>query len=98
MQTDGVGLSIIKQTQSTRARGSQRIVGSKKKELCASEAKRDELNIKAGLVDPNRRDLMYRMAEDTTVQEKAIYRYTSCTEKVKSKSKKHRKISEGFSS
>jgi hypothetical protein len=70
MQTDGVGLSIIKQTQSTGARGSQRIVGIRKEELCVSEAKREELNKKVVLIYPNRRDLIYCMAEDSTVQEK----------------------------
>ncbi|KAJ2214407.1 hypothetical protein IW143_003706, partial [Coemansia sp. RSA 520] len=46
------------------------------------------------LVDPGRRDLLFAMHEDSTIQKKQVYRYTKCQQRVETKQTKYRKILE----
>ncbi|KAJ2646060.1 hypothetical protein IW137_001628 [Coemansia sp. RSA 1287] len=46
------------------------------------------------LVDPGRRDLLFAMHEDSTIQNKRVYRYTKCQQRVETKQTKYRKILE----
>ncbi|KAJ2532360.1 hypothetical protein GGH20_001158 [Coemansia sp. RSA 1937] len=46
------------------------------------------------LVDPGRRDLLFAMHEDSTIQDKQVYRYTKCQQHVETKQTKYRKILE----
>lgn len=89
IHTDGVGFTLTKQSQPTRARGSQRRKGEKFKEPYIEETKPNDLARKAVLIDTNRRDLLYCMHEDCTPEEKQLLRYTSSEHKVLTKSKKY---------
>ncbi|KAJ2501790.1 hypothetical protein GGH96_001659 [Coemansia sp. RSA 1972] len=46
------------------------------------------------LVDPGRRDLLFAMREDSTIQKKQIYRYTKCQQRRETCVTKYRKILE----
>ncbi|KAJ2496672.1 hypothetical protein GGH96_005682, partial [Coemansia sp. RSA 1972] len=46
------------------------------------------------LVDPSRRDLLFAMQEDSTIQKKQIYRYTKCQQRRETCVTKYRKILE----
>ncbi|KAJ2130832.1 hypothetical protein IW136_005457, partial [Coemansia sp. RSA 678] len=46
------------------------------------------------LVDPGRRDLLFAMHEDSTIQDKQVYQYTKCQQRVETKQTKYRKILE----
>ena len=81
LQTDGVGVSIIKQNFEGYSPGSD---GKSSKDdtkyiesLTREEVKKT--NGKCVLMDPGRRDLLYCMKEDSTIKSKKILTYTKMT-------------------
>ncbi|KAJ2500747.1 hypothetical protein GGH96_002500 [Coemansia sp. RSA 1972] len=46
------------------------------------------------LVDPGRRDMLYMMHEDSTIEEKKVYRYTQNQRRVETRRRKYQKICE----
>ncbi|GAA5806514.1 hypothetical protein HPULCUR_012049 [Helicostylum pulchrum] len=91
--TDGVGVSILKQNYDPRKRGGKK----SKKQL--EDLKKEDLLADVGksvLVDPDRRDLLYCMQENSTSQTKMVYRYTSNQKGVETKSRKFRKLRNRF--
>jgi len=81
LQTDGVGVSVIKQDQDSKA-GGPRMSKTQKKE---QEPHIGQLPItqlqqttgKCVLLDPRRRDLVFGMHENSSVDKKQLHRYAS---------------------
>ncbi|KAG0753763.1 hypothetical protein G6F57_014079 [Rhizopus arrhizus] len=97
--TDGVGVSVLKQSYDTMKKGGSS--GGKPKSIKAEEFQyieklgKEELLAGVGkcvLIDPGRRDLLYCMHEKSTVENKMIYRYTSNQKAIETKSRKFRKL------
>lgn len=105
IETDGIGVSVIKQNfenSSTRpGQKNKRVTAITKKPKDAdqddkvkhiNDLNKDELKSlgqQCVLIDPNRRDLMYCMNENSTVEKKQVFRFTSCC---RSKRSRHFRI------
>lgn len=98
LQTDGVGVSVIKTNEDTQAGGPRRQRGRRRdQEPNITDLSETELRTTIGqcvLIDPNHRDLMYCMHENSTVEEPLVMRYTKNTQAKQRKERKYRKIRE----
>jgi hypothetical protein len=96
IQTDGVGVSVLKTTSDTRAGGPRRqTVRANINEPNITDLSLEDLRATEGrcvLVDPNRRDLLFCMHEDSTPEQKQILRYTKNTQAKQRKQRKYRSI------
>jgi hypothetical protein len=96
IQTDGVGVSVLKTNFDTRAGGPRRqSLQIKIREPNVADLSQEELHAAEGrcvLVDPNRRDIMYCMHEASTPDVPQIMRYTKNTQAKLRKERKYRGI------
>ncbi|KAM3578690.1 hypothetical protein VKS41_008890 [Umbelopsis sp. WA50703] len=96
IQTDGVGVTVLKANSDTRAGGPrQHAIRSTSTEPDISKLSLSDLRATRGqcvLIDPNRRDLMFCMHEDSTPDEPQIMRYTKNTQAKQRKERKYRDI------
>jgi hypothetical protein len=96
--TDGVGVSIIKSNQETRAGGprTRRTMPASEERYITDLSDEDlqETIGRAVLIDPNRRDLIYCMHEYSTVHDKQTFRWTKNSEAKITKERKLRKLAE----
>jgi hypothetical protein len=96
LQTDGVGVSIIKQDQDTKAGGPRKSRKRKKEqEKYISDLPMAELQQTAGkcvLIDPGRRDLLFVMHENSSIESKQLYRYTANQKSKETRSVRYRKL------
>ena len=91
IETDGIGVSVIKQNFSTsRKQPGESSSKVKSKNMDEDEdqvkhvetltrSQHAELQGKCVLIDPNRRDLLYCMKEDSTIDNKKLFRFTQST-------------------
>ncbi|KAG1441894.1 hypothetical protein G6F56_011289 [Rhizopus delemar] len=96
--TDGVGISILKQNHDSKKKRS----GGKEKKVDVDDdvpyvhtLSKKQLLADTGkciLVDPGRRDMLYCMHENSTIQKKSLYRYPSNQRNVETKTRKFRKV------
>ncbi|KAK9762926.1 hypothetical protein K7432_010857 [Basidiobolus ranarum] len=104
MYSDGVGVSVLKQKYDTK-----KVCGdsSAKSKSPASEEEfqyveklgREELKAGVGkcvLIDPGRHDLLYCMYEESTAENKMVYRYTNNQKAIETKCRKFRKLRENL--
>lgn len=96
LHTDGVGATVLKSSSETRAGGPRRhAVPVTTKEPNVTDMSPEELRATQGqcvLIDPNRRDLLFCMHEDSTPDEPQIMRYTKNTQAKQRKERKYRDI------
>ena len=96
IQTDGIGVTILKTTSDTRAGGPRRQkLRSNVNEPSVSDLSQEEVRSTEGqcvLVDPNRRDLLYSMHEHSTAEQPLIFRYTKNTQAKQRKERKYRDL------
>ncbi|KAL0076670.1 hypothetical protein F4703DRAFT_1884710 [Phycomyces blakesleeanus] len=90
IQTDGVGISIIKQNQDTTQGPLSRKVTTINPENIPYI--HDLIRGCCVLIDPGRRDLLYCMHEESTVETPRCYRYTSNQQNIRLKKTKFRRI------
>jgi hypothetical protein len=96
IQTDGVGVTVLKANSDTRAGGPRRhAIGSTSTEPNVTDLSLEDLRATQGqcvLIDPNRRDLLFCMHEDSTPDQPQIMRYTKNTQAKQRKERKYRNI------
>ncbi|KAI9362610.1 hypothetical protein BD770DRAFT_359362 [Pilaira anomala] len=98
IMTDGIGISVIKQNFGTSKGGTSNPKASlvEDEELkYIEQIPNEELRSTDGkcvFIDPGRRDLIYCMHEDSTVNNKKIYRYTRNQKAKETKSTKFKKL------
>ncbi|KAI9366527.1 hypothetical protein BD770DRAFT_438661 [Pilaira anomala] len=98
IMTDGIGISVIKQNFDTSKGGTSNPKASlvEDEELkYIEQIPNEELRSTDGkcvFIDPGRRDLIYCMHEDSTVNNKKIYRYTRNQKAKETKSTKFKKL------
>ncbi|KAI9354997.1 hypothetical protein BD770DRAFT_412005 [Pilaira anomala] len=98
IMTDGIGISVIKQNFDTSKGGTSNPKASlvEDEELkYIEQIPNEELRSTDGkcvFIDPGRRDLIYCMHEDSTVNNKKIYRYTRNQKAKETKSTKIKKL------
>jgi hypothetical protein len=102
IQTDGVGVSVLKTTMDTRAGGPrQQAARSNVTEPNVLDLSPEELRATEGscvLVDPNRRDLLFCMHENSTPEQPQLMRYTKNTQAKQRKERKYRNIQKAVKS
>ena len=96
LQTDGVGVSVIKQDQDSKAGGPRRSKKKKKEqEPHIGQLPITQLQQTTGkcvLLDLGRRDLLFGMHENSSVDNKQLHRYTSNQLSKETRSNKYRKL------
>jgi hypothetical protein len=96
LQTDGVGVTILKAASDTRAGGPrQHAIPVTAREPNIADMTIEDLRDTQGqcvLIDPNRRDLLFCMHEDSEPEEPRIMRYTKNTQAKQRKERKYRNI------
>lgn len=93
IMTDGIGVSIVLADKECKfGRKSKRVEPEEKYIEKASKADLHRDVGKCVLIDPNRRDTLFCMHEDSQVEKQLIYRYTSNQRAVQTRSRKYRKI------
>ncbi|KAI8062312.1 uncharacterized protein B0P05DRAFT_605710 [Gilbertella persicaria] len=92
--TDGVAVSILKQTYDSKKKGSGGGMRNDKK--IEDIAYIESLTYKNNcvLIDPRRRDGLFCMHESSTVEKKRTYRYTRNQRNIKTKTRKFMKLCE----
>ncbi|RCH78634.1 hypothetical protein CU098_001119, partial [Rhizopus stolonifer] len=76
IETDGIGVSVIKQDFSTSRKQPGENEDQVKHVEILTRSQHAELQGKCVLIDPNRRDLLYCMKEDSTIDNKKLFRFT----------------------
>ena len=98
LHTDGVGVTVIKTNEDTRAGGPRHQINRRtEKEPNITDLSITELRATTGqcvLIDPNRRDLLFCMHENSTPEEPFVLRYTKNTQSKQRKERKFRKLRE----
>ncbi|ORE11314.1 hypothetical protein BCV72DRAFT_332378 [Rhizopus microsporus var. microsporus] len=101
--TEGIGVSVLKQNDDTKKGGSG--AGRRTKAVDEEDFKyvekleKEELLAGAGkcvLIDPGRRDMLYCMHEESIIESKKTYRYTSNQRAIETKSRKFKKFEESL--
>ncbi|KAL0078391.1 hypothetical protein J3Q64DRAFT_1702541 [Phycomyces blakesleeanus] len=93
IQTDGIGISVLKQTQGTTQGPNPRMtttIGTEHTHYIHdfTPEQHESIRGRCVLIDPGRRDLLYCIHEESTVETPRCYRYTSNQENVRLKSGK----------
>lgn len=102
IMTDGIGISVIKQNFDTSKGGTSNPKASlvEEEEFKYIEqvpnAELQSTDGKCVFIDPGRRDLIYCMHEDSTVDNKKNYRYTRNQKAKETKSTKFKKLRQQF--
>ncbi|KAL0081460.1 hypothetical protein F4703DRAFT_1867023, partial [Phycomyces blakesleeanus] len=97
IQTNGVGISIIKQNQGTTQEPCSRRTTTINPEDIPyshdlSPEQHERIRGRCVLIDPGRRDLLYCMHEESTAETPRCYRYTSNQQNIRLKRTKFRHI------
>ncbi|KAK9761510.1 hypothetical protein K7432_018652 [Basidiobolus ranarum] len=100
MYTDGVGVSVLKQNHDTKkGGGGAKSLASEEEEFkYVEKLGREELLAGVGkcvIIDPGRRDLLYCIHEESTTENKMVYRYIN-QKVIETKCRKFRKLRENL--
>ncbi|ORX45506.1 hypothetical protein DM01DRAFT_1264526, partial [Hesseltinella vesiculosa] len=94
MYTDGVGVTVMKQSSRTQASGSTRThSGIRPVDIIyvheLTPQQQDAIAGRCVVMDPGRRDLLFTMHESSTPANKSPYRYTSMQQRKERRTKKY---------